>query len=130
MQLINYILLLGGLVYLVTQAGITAPFRMMLAKRHMVLEMFIYCQACTGFWVGLALAYTGHWPFTGWPIESAVAGAALGALWKEWGCQTNVHKMEMMSKPLTEAERRRIYMETLNAETPAEPLKAPQTEKT
>ena len=70
--------------------------------------MFIYCQACCGFWVGLTLAYTGHWPFTGWPVESAVAGAALGALWKEWGCQTDVWKLE---KPTIDKSLEQLRLE-------------------
>ncbi len=115
MQLINYILLLCGLVYLITQSGIVAPFRALVSRLGLFFEALVYCQACTGFWVGLALAYTGHWPFTGWPIESAIAGAALGALWKEWGCQTNTHQQERAPKPPTEAERQRAFQEALKA---------------
>ncbi len=129
MQLINYILLLCGLVYLITQAGIMAPLRITVSMWAKPFELLIYCQACTGFWVGLMLAYTGHWPFTGWSIESAVAGAALGALWREWGCQTNTYKLEMAPKPLTEAERKRAFQQSLDKGLAAMEPAAPQTEK-
>ena len=78
-----------GLVYGITESAIFAPIRLLLARVHLVVQVFVYCAACTGFWVGLGLGLGGYWPVdrVAWygAIESAIALMCLGALWGRKG---------------------------------------------
>lgn len=83
--LVPWTLLLFGWVYLITDSVIFTRFRMGFASTGLYQMSFIYCPACTGFWVGFVLGATGLWPFNDtwyWaPGESAIAGVAVGAIW-------------------------------------------------
>lgn len=82
--LIRWTLLAMGLTYALTEAAIFAPLRLMVRYgwKNPWLTTLVYCRACTGFWVGLALGAFDVWPFVGtWSLESAVAAMALGAIW-------------------------------------------------
>lgn len=88
-DLARWALLELGLVYLVTEAAITAPVRRPIAQLSWFFAGLLYCPACSGFWLGMLLGVLGFWPWPGlewrglfWgPLESAVAGMALGAIW-------------------------------------------------
>jgi hypothetical protein len=56
LKLIHFVLTVLGLTYIVTQSSIMAPLRMAIAKRSALLAQLIYCPACAGFWVGMAVA--------------------------------------------------------------------------
>jgi hypothetical protein len=45
-----------GITYLICGSAIFAPLRILLAKRSVLVTALIYCPACVGFWIGLALA--------------------------------------------------------------------------
>lgn len=48
----------------------------------------MYCEACTGFWIGGVIALLGHWPLEVrfWaPAEAAVISAGLMAIVAEYG---------------------------------------------
>ncbi len=82
--------LLGlGIIYLITEAAIAVPARVFIARRGVFWRTLIYCQSCTGFWVGLALAF-GH-PHPQSPAPLALAAAtnglmmmALAHTWSAW----------------------------------------------
>ena len=81
-----WILLLSGWVYLITEAAVFAPFRILLSMIGSPIEALIYCPSCTAFWVGMALAWTGWWPhnpdFWGsW--ESAIAAMGVANTWSK-----------------------------------------------
>lgn len=87
--LIAWVLLELGLVYLITESMIFSPLRMALARSSMFLAGLLYCPACAGFWVGLALGLLGAWPEALLRsdlrlLEPAIAGVAVGALWGSW----------------------------------------------
>jgi hypothetical protein len=105
MELLHYILLLTGVGYLITQSLIFRPLRKLVAKAGAVPAAFIYCPACTGFWIGLGL--TPYWPFESSYIGSGIASAALMALWKEYGPQINVWAIEQAP---TESERQAAFV--------------------
>lgn len=85
--LTRWALLVFGLTYFVTESAILMRPRVWIAKRGAWATLFIYCTACTGFWIGLASSHW-LWPFhAGAPwswlrcLESGVAAMALGAIW-------------------------------------------------
>ena len=83
MELLRYVALLWGVVYLVTQSAIFRPVRMMVANRSPFITTFIYCPSCFGTWVGFALTPLLPWDATagwGW-LESGLAAMALGRVW-------------------------------------------------
>lgn len=73
-----------GLVYLVTEAAIFAPVRLMVASRGPLWTTLIYCPGCSGFWLGLAVTHL--WPEPAWWLAlpcSGVAGMGLAATWSK-----------------------------------------------
>jgi hypothetical protein len=100
-----FVAILWGSVYLLTHSFILSPVRILattVATRRMrtspkrrasawLLTTVIagmYCEACTGFWVGALIAYLGHWPLEVrfWaPAEAAVISAGLMALFADYG---------------------------------------------
>ncbi len=88
MDLLTFTLLLFGVVYIITQSAIMAPLRMPFASLHPVCATLIYCCACTGAWVGGALAALGYWPGAEGGrgvIEATVVACGLGAVWSVYG---------------------------------------------
>lgn len=83
-QLVHFCLVLTGFTYLITQSVILRPLRLGVSKLGKPFEVLIYCPACTGFWVGLALGWSGLWPWSP-KVVAAVAAAGLMALWSEYG---------------------------------------------
>lgn len=85
---VRFVLVTYGFIYLVTQAAIMTPVRVFIlgsAKKleaQMFLAEFIYCRACTGFWIGILVGAFGLYPWEAWVIEPGVAAMALGAFWK------------------------------------------------
>jgi len=51
---VEYLLLTLGVVYLLTEAAILAPYRMAVRGWHPLVAVLVYCRSCTGFWVGVA----------------------------------------------------------------------------
>lgn len=100
MEIAHYSLIVLGLIYLVTEAVITKPLRMVVADLHPLLAVFVYCPACVGFWVGLAAMQL--WPYTSRVFESAIAGCAIGALWG--AASPGVWKIERGNHATTSAE--------------------------
>jgi hypothetical protein len=89
--MIQWALVVLGLVYFVTDSAIFAPVRVKLARGSWFRAGLFYCAACFGFWAGVLLQ--GLWPFeatfsTPWgviPLKGALSGTAamaLGAVWK------------------------------------------------
>ena len=72
-----------GLIYIGTRSAILHAPRMAVADIHDLFEVLMYCPACFGFWVGVALKYLGYWD--GSAIEAGIISCALGALWGEYG---------------------------------------------
>lgn len=103
-ELIRYILLVLGAVYIVTQSSIAAPVRQRIADVHPLLEALVYCGACSGFWIGAALYQT--WPYAvRWPaLEAAVAGCMLGALWSGYFVPYSAWEDERGSTTQTDLE--------------------------
>lgn len=59
MSLVDLIIFLGaawGFVYLVTEASILGPARVLLSARSGFVASLLYCAYCSGFWVGFVLA--------------------------------------------------------------------------
>jgi hypothetical protein len=86
-QIALFFLATFGLVYLVVESVIFAPFRLRIALQSIFFESFIYCAYCVGFWVGGGLsAVFQPWNFTFWSIliglvDAALCGAAvMGAI--------------------------------------------------
>lgn len=79
-EVLRYLLVLWGVIYLVTQSAIFSPFRIALS-RNTVIATLIYCPACFGTWVGFALDSLLPWtPSIGY-VESGLAAMALGSIW-------------------------------------------------
>jgi len=86
-ELFRCVLLACGLIYLLTRSAVFRPYRLIVGRLHMLVFALVYCPACTGFWVGVAVgAYA--WPYTsGWLacLESGIAccglGSVLGEIW-------------------------------------------------
>lgn len=55
-ELLVFFLFALGLIYLITEAAITAPFRMLFARGRL-LKTFLYCASCVGFWVGGGISF-------------------------------------------------------------------------
>lgn len=74
--LFRFIVLSAGLTYVLTQSVIFAPVRGVAFKLFGSLALyFVYCPACVGTWMGLALYGLGLWPAFGheaW-VEALVA---------------------------------------------------------
>ena len=83
MSLLIFSLLVVGVVYIVTQSAIFHLPRVWIADRHVMLEMLIYCPACTGFWVGVVLSLLGYGNLS-W-LEGGIVACAIGALWGVYG---------------------------------------------
>lgn len=71
--LMEWLFVLAGCVYLVTEAVIFAPFRVRFAGSSDFRTTLIYCRSCAGFWIGLLLAPL--WP----EWEQATGFGAFGA---------------------------------------------------
>jgi hypothetical protein len=87
MQIVLFFLATFGLIYLVVESVIFAPFRLRIALQSIFLESFIYCAYCTGFWIGVALSAVlqtwaaGFWPILIGLVDAALCGAAvMGAI--------------------------------------------------
>jgi len=88
---IQWVLLILGAVYFVTQSTIFYRVRMAIARKSDLLAAFIYCGGCTGFWIGLALSHFYPGTRAVWTLESwmtwpyvlvaGVTGMTLGATW-------------------------------------------------
>ncbi len=103
-------LTLLGLVYLVTEAAITAPVRVALARLHPLLATLLYCPACSGFWLGLAVAwlYPSGEP---WPLRaglSALGAMALAGSWSKalggnaaWAAEAALREGEVLGDETT-----------------------------
>ena len=67
--LLRFVLLSAGITYYLTQSFIFAPIRVALTHHlpewALGLRYFVYCPACVGSWVGLALWFSGAWPLGG-----------------------------------------------------------------
>ncbi len=91
-ELLQWALMAIGVTYLITEASIAASFRVALVRSipwwgpATLMAQLIYCPACVGFWVGIALAMTGWWPYEDsyWALsESGFASMALMTTWSK-----------------------------------------------
>lgn len=87
MTFILYLLWCFGATYVVVGSSIMAPTRLMLAKRSVWWETFVYCGYCVGFWVGYGtyLVTLSAWPGPWWSphpwVDATVHGGyVLGAI--------------------------------------------------
>ncbi len=88
--LLRWALITLGFIYFITESSIFAVVRMWIAAKLGTFAIaLLYCASCSGFWIGMALAFW-TWPFevvgVRWlvPFESGVAAMALGAVWNTW----------------------------------------------
>ena len=84
--LARWALITLGLIYFVTESAIFMRPRVWIANRGAWAMLFVYCAACTGFWIGAASALW-LWPFAPEPawtrlVEGGIAAMTLGAIWK------------------------------------------------
>lgn len=118
-QLLRWMLVHVGLLYLITEAAIASPIRRVLTlnlKPSHLVVLFIYCPACCGFWLGGAEAWLG---FEGWSegagwrnlLLHALAGMGLGAWWAggryqlaEVFTSEQGHKLEPFTEPYAETD--------------------------
>ena len=65
--------------------GADHPAEMLLVVLPLAFILaIVLCSACFGFWWALLLNHLGYWPFEAvvyQPIEAALGGTAIGALW-------------------------------------------------
>jgi hypothetical protein len=77
LELVRFLLVLLGVVYLVTASTIAGIFRILVSKGSYTRTQLFYCPACFGFWVGAVLGLLGYWPFTRTlPLAAFEAGMA------------------------------------------------------
>lgn len=90
-----------GLIYLVTEAAISAAVRVALAKTHPLVATLVYCAACSGFWLGwLTAPLLEPW----W--ASPLAAMALGAIWTTWhGAPAWVNEEALRGEPEATSEQ-------------------------
>lgn len=92
--MLRWVLLLIGVTYLITEAGIMMSFRVAFSRAALDANpragtfafTLIYCPSCIGFWVGVALGALHHWPFDHgyWSIlESGLAAMAVTTTWSK-----------------------------------------------
>lgn len=67
-----------AVVYVVSEASLTALPRITLGAFNDWIVTFLYCRMCVAFWVGLALGAAGLFP-AGGALASGVV--ALGLMW-------------------------------------------------
>lgn len=84
-DLVRWALVVLGVVYLVTEATISAGPRVAFARWHPLAAAGIYCAACVGFWTGVLL-HRFWGPFLAFDtvLGSGLAAMALGAAWASW----------------------------------------------
>jgi len=97
--MIQYTLILIGLIYIVTQSTIFSFFRIQIAKLGAIAKLLIYCPACSGFWIGAIISLCGLWPYeTGHilisVLQSAISACGIGALWSQYGPEVDVFSIE------------------------------------
>lgn len=78
-DLVRYILVTCGVLYLISFSTIFGMIRVAIARRGYWRAVFIYCPACCGFWLGCALGALGYWPHVA-PQWLAIAEAALATM--------------------------------------------------
>lgn len=97
--MIQYTLILVGLIYIISQSTIFSFLRVRIARLSILTMALIYCPACTGFWVGAILGFLGLWPYiTGHilisVLQSAISACGIGALWSQYGPEVDVFSIE------------------------------------
>lgn len=104
-DILRWALVVLGCIYFVTEASIATPVRVRIAVVHPLLEALIYCPACSGFWLGLALCrFWGPLSFSA-VIASGVSAMALGAIWTSWrGTPAWANEEELRREARTQAE--------------------------
>lgn len=81
MSWLVYFLLTLGVVYLLTESYILAPYRMFASSTGLFFRVLVYCRSCTGFWVGATLNayFPMHHPLR--PLLSAFCVMLVGYVW-------------------------------------------------
>lgn len=96
LALVRWALLVCGLAYACTESAPLAPARVAVVRAARALlprlaaalvETFVYCPSCVGFWCALGLGVAGLWPLGLEPhrglaaVESAFASLAVTSVW-------------------------------------------------
>ena len=78
-ELVVFLLIVFGMVYAITESVVFAALRIWLAPRHPLLQVFVYCASCVGFWTGAGayLLVIAPRPFTGEGLACAVLAGFL-----------------------------------------------------
>ncbi len=79
--MIEFALMLWGLTYLLTASAIFAPVRRLVVRAP--FGVMVYCAACSGFWIGGAIAAGAGWPMRTLiyaPLDAAIASAGMMAI--------------------------------------------------
>lgn len=94
-ELLQWTFMVVGITYLITEATVLSTLRVALVQAMPWFNLaafvaaLIYCPACIGFWVGVALGALGWWPYeptdSWWALtESGVASMAIMATWSKY----------------------------------------------
>lgn len=80
---LQWVLVVLGCAYFVTESVIFAPVRTRLARGSFFRATLFYCPACTGFWVGVASGFLQPDLWVN-PVQSGIAAMALGSIWAKF----------------------------------------------
>lgn len=119
-----YLTLTLGVVYLLTESLVFAPYRQLMASSSAVLRVLAYCRACTGFWVGFAFHRLLPVTFVGdadiHPQRAVLSGFTIMLLGYAWSAVVENHAfMTEVLGPELEKQRRAPPAGPLSDEEPS-----------
>jgi hypothetical protein len=92
--LIQWALVVLGVIYFVTESVIFGPVRVTLTRGSVFRSTLLYCPACMGFWVGVASGFLQPALWQN-PVQSGLAAMALGRIWALCGGGGNTFATEL-----------------------------------
>lgn len=98
LDLIRWAVVVSGCIHLVTASAIFSSVRTLLARGSRFRTGLLYCGACTGFWVGIAVGACRVWPLSTGAVaivESALGALALGAVWQKFVSDSEAFQAEL-----------------------------------
>lgn len=104
-----WLALVWGLVYLITASSIGIVFRKAVARLGVWPMILVYCPACTGAWVALALHQFAPWPVPTVlyaPVDAMVISCGVMALiGHQWPSNVfSLEQQEAYDEPPGESE--------------------------
>ena len=97
-ELFRFLLLVGGLIYILTRSIILRFVRMYLGGLWLPLTALLYCPSCSGFWFGAAMCHlwpwrTGHLYGLEAAVVSCLLGSILAGIWDDTYVQAELTKL-------------------------------------